>query len=452
MRQMILVGFLQAQNCSNFAASWRHPDSRTDFMSADFYRHIGRVLEAGKFQMAFFDDRLGMPEFQSGNFADAVANGIRCIKMDPMTCMMAMGMATEHLGLGVTYSTTYYEPFHVARAFSTLDHMSNGRAAWNIVTSLNSTEARNMGRDDVIEHDERYDQADEFMEVVLGHWDTWEDDALIVDKKTGRFADPKKVHRLGYKGKHFKSQGPFTVPRSSQGHPVLIQAGQSGRGKRFASEWGEMIFTYNVGLEASKKAYKDLKAQCAATGRDPDGMKIAALVHPIVAATKAEAEDKRAITEKLPLEIDSLMLLSEALNVDFGSKPMDEPFSDEELRSISGLHTIRDRVISVSGKKNPTVRDFITVSGRGRLHNPWVGGPKEVANMFEEHFTAPACDGFVISATCVPGTYEDFVTFIVPELQRRGLFHKDYAGKNLRENLGLERPAVGKWRNVRRGA
>ena len=419
MRQMLLVGFLQAQNCSNFAASWRHPESRTDFMTADFYRHIGRVLEAGKFHMAFFDDRLGMPEFQSGNFADAVANGIRCVKMDPMACMMAMGMATENLGLGVTYSTTYYEPFHVARVFSTLDQMSNGRAAWNIVTSLNNTEARNMGRDEVVEHDARYDQADEFMEVVLGHWDTWADDALIIDKATGRFADPSKVKRLGHVGKHFKSQGPFTVPRSSQGHPVLIQAGQSGRGKRFASEWGELIFTYNPGLEVSKKAYKDLKAQCAATGRDPDSMKIAALVHPIVAATRSEAEDKRALTEKLPLEIDSLMLLSEALNVDFGAKPMDEPFSDAELNSISGLHTIRDRVIAVSGKKNPTVRDFITASGRGQLHNPWVGGPKEVADLFEEHFTAPACDGFVISATCVPGTYEDFVQFVVPELQRR---------------------------------
>ncbi len=450
MRQMVLVGFLQAQNCSNFAASWRHPASRTDFMSADFYRHIGRVLEAGKFHMGFFDDRLSMPEFQSGNFGDAVANGIRCVKMDPMACMMAMGMATEHLGLGVTYSTTYYEPFHVARVFSTLDLMSSGRAAWNVVTSLNNNEARNMGRDEVIEHDERYDQADEFMAVVLGHWDTWEDDALIIDKKTGRFADPAKVHRLDHKGKHFKSQGPFTVPRSSQGQPVLIQAGQSGRGKRFASEWGELIFTYNTGLENSKKAYASLKAQCAATGRDPDHMKIAALVHPIVAATKSEAEDKRALTEKLPLEVDSLMLLSEAMNFDFGSKPIDEPFTDEELNSFSGLHTIRDRVLA-SGSKNPTVREFIEISGRGKLHNPWVGGPKEVADMFEQYFTAPACDGFVISATCVPGTYEDFVTFIVPELQRRGLFHKDYAGRNLRENLGLPRPDVGAWKHVRRG-
>ena len=180
-------------------------------------------------------------------------------------------------------------------------------------------------------------------------------------------------------------------------------------------------------------------------------MKICALVHPIVAATKAEAEDKRAITAKLPLEVDSLMLLSEALNFDFGSKSLDEPFSDDELRNISGLHTIRDRVVAGSGKKNPTVRDFIKVSGRGQLQNPWVGGPKEVADMFEQHFVERSCDGFVISATSVPGTYEDFVTFIVPELQRRGIFHKDYQGPTLRENVGLGRPAVGAWKSVKRG-
>ncbi len=230
MRQMALIGFLQAQNCSNFAASWRHPDSRTDFMSPDFYRHIGKVLEAGKFHLAFFDDRLGMPEFHGGRFTEAVENGIRCVKMDPVACMMAMGMATERLGLGSTYSTTYYEPFHVARMFATLDLMTNGRAAWNIVTSLNDTEAHNMGRESVIEHDARYDRADEFLEVVLGHWDTWADDALIVDKASGRFADGSKVHRLDHKGANFSSRGPFTVPRSNQGHPVLIQAGQSGRG------------------------------------------------------------------------------------------------------------------------------------------------------------------------------------------------------------------------------
>jgi FMN-dependent oxidoreductase (nitrilotriacetate monooxygenase family) len=452
MRQMVLVGFLQAQNCSNFSASWRHPDSRTDFMTADFYRHIGRTLEAGKFQLAFFDDRLSMPEFQSGNYQEAVANGVRCVKMDAMACMMAMGMATERLGLGVTYSTTYYEPFHVARAFGTLDQLSGGRAAWNIVTSLNDAEARNMGRDSMLEHDERYDRADEFLEVVLGHWDTWDDDALVIDKSSGLFAHPEKVKRIEHEGRYFKSRGPFTVPRSAQGHPVLIQAGQSGRGKRFAAEWGELIFVYNVGIEAGRKAYADLKSSCAAAGRDPDSMKLGALVYPIVAETRSEAEDKRALLESLPKEIDSLLLLTEALNFDFGSKPLDEPFTDAELQSFSGLHTIRDRVLSQSGGRNPTVREFIEISGRGKLQNPWVGSPEDVADKFEEYFTAPACDGFVIGATSVPGTYEDFVRLVVPELQRRGLFQKEYQGPTLRENLGLPRPEVGAWRGVRRGA
>ena len=454
MRQMALIGFLQAQNCSNFAASWRHPQSRTDFMSADFYRHIGRVLEAGKFQMAFFDDRLSMPEFQSGTYADAVANGIRCIKMDPMACMMAMGMATDRLGLGVTYSTTYYEPFHVARLFATMDLISDGRAAWNVVTSLNSAEARNMGRGDVVGHDERYDQADEFMGVVHGHWDTWADDALIVDRQSGRFADPAKVRRLDHVGEHYRSRGPFTVPRSAQGHPVIIQAGQSPRGKRFSAEWGEVIFVYNPGVEGAKRNYRQLKDMCAATGRDPDHMKIAALVTPIVAETRAEAEDKRALAETLPLEVDSLMLLSEALNFDFGSKPIDEPFTEAELASITGLHTVRDAVVAATGREGrlPTTRDFIRISGRGRVRDPWVGSGKDIADKLEELFTAPGCDAFVISATSLPGTYEEFVRFVVPELQRRKLFHLDYAGRTLRENLGLPRPDVGAWQRVRRGS
>jgi FMN-dependent oxidoreductase (nitrilotriacetate monooxygenase family) len=452
MRQMVLVGFLQAQNCSNFSASWRHPASRTDFMTADFYRHIGRTLEAGKFHLAFFDDRLSMPEFQSGNYQAAVENGVRCVKLDAMNCMMAMGMATERLGLGVTYSTTYFEPFHVARTFATLDHLTGGRAAWNIVTSLNDAEARNMGREALPEHDERYDRADEFVEVVLGHWDTWEDDALVIDKKSGLFAHPEKVRRIDHKGRFYSSRGPFTIPRSAQGHPVLIQAGQSGRGRRFATEWGELIFAYNVGVDQGRKSYQDYKAAAAATGRDPDGLKIATLVYPVVAETRAEAEDKRALLESLPKEVDSLLLLTEAMNFDFGSKPLDEPFTDAELKSISGLHTMRDKVVAAVKGRNPTPREFIEISGRGRLQNPWVGSAKDVADKFEEYFTAPACDGFVVGATSVPGTYEDFVRFVVPELQRRGLFQKEYRGHNLRENLGLPRPPIGAWRGVRRGA
>ena len=193
MRQMIMVGFLQAQNCTNLASSWRHPASRTDSWSPDFYRHIGRVLEEGKFHLGFFDDRLSMPDMYGRNHAHTVEHGIRCVKLDAVTVLTVMGMATERLGLGATYSTSYYEPFHVARVFATLDLMTHGRAAWNVVTSLNDGEAQNMGRDEAVAHDLRYDRADEFMEIVLGHWDAWEDDAIVQDKATRTcLQNPKK--------------------------------------------------------------------------------------------------------------------------------------------------------------------------------------------------------------------------------------------------------------------
>jgi FMN-dependent oxidoreductase (nitrilotriacetate monooxygenase family) len=448
MRQMILVGFLQAQNCTNLASSWRHPDSRTDSWSADYYRHIGRVLEAGKFHLGFFDDRLSMPDMYGRNHAHTVQYGIRCVKMDAVTVLTVMGMATERLGLGATYSTSYYEPFHVARVFATLDLMSNGRAAWNVVTSLNDGEAQNMGREETTAHDERYDRADEFMQIVLGHWDSWEDDAIVQDKATGLFAHPEKVHRLDYAGRYFRSRGPFTVPRSPQGRPVIIQAGQSGRGKRFGAQWGEVIFVVYPNIEAGRREYAAFKADVAACGRDPEHVKVTHLINTVAAATKSEAEDKWARIERLPLEIDALSLLSEALNFDFAKKGMDEPFTDAEMASMSGLQGIRDRVVAASGKKNPTVREFIHVSGRGRVHNPLVGGPTEIADRLEQWFVERACDGFVLSATHVPGSYEDFVRFVVPELQRRHLFRADYAGTTLRENLGIPIPPVGDWRGT----
>jgi len=447
MRQMILVGFLQAQNCTNLASSWRHPASRTDSWSPDYYRHIGRVLEDGKFHLSFFDDRLSMPDMYGRNHGHTVAHGIRCVKLDAVTVLTVMAMATERLGLGATYSTSYYEPFHVARVFATLDLMSHGRAAWNVVTSLNDGEAQNMGRDEVISHDLRYDRADEFMEIVLGHWDTWEDDAIVQDKATGLFARPDKVNRLDYQGRYFRSRGPFTVPRSAQGHPVIIQAGSSGRGKTFGARWGEIIFVVYPSIELGRRDYAAFKADVARFGRGPQHVKITHLVNTVAAATKAEAEDKWAAIEKLPLEIDALSLLSEALNFDFARKGMDEPFTDEELAEMSGLQGIRDRVVAV--KKNPTVRDFIRISGRGRVHNPIIGGPNEVADQLEQWFCAPACDGFVLSATHVPGAYEDFVRFVVPELQRRGLFRLNFAGTTLRENLGLPVSAIGAWRRTR---
>ena len=451
-RQMHMVGFLQAQNCTIFASSWRHPESRTDFLTADYFQEIARVLERGKFDLGFFDDRLSMPDRYGSDHVHTIEHGIRCVKMDPVVVLTMMGAVTSRLGLGSTASTTYFEPFHVARVFQTLDLMSNGRAAWNVVTSLNDGEAANMGHAGMMAHDARYDRADEFVEVVLRHWDSWEDDALIVDKATGRFGDGRKVHRLDFRGEFLSSRGPFTVPRSPQGRPVLIQAGASGRGKRFSARWAELVFVAYHDIEGGRKEYESFKAAVAAEGRNPDHVKVATLCTPICAATKAEAEDKAAVIERLPLEIDALSLLSEALNFDFASKGMDEPFSDEEMAGIQGLQAIRDRVVEATGKKNPTVRDFILGSGRGRPRMDMVGGPKEIADKMEAWFEGRACDGFVISAAVIPGGYTDFVQHVVPELQRRGLYRKEYAGPTLRDHLGLPRATLGDWRPSRAAA
>ncbi|MBS0531688.1 MAG: LLM class flavin-dependent oxidoreductase [Proteobacteria bacterium] len=451
-RQMVMVGFLQAQNCTNLPSSWRHPDSRDDSMSADYYQEIARILESGKFHMAFFDDRLAMPDRYGNDHAHTVEYGIRCVKMDPIVVLTTMGMVTTKLGLASTCSTTYYEPFDVARRFATLDLMSGGRAAWNVVTSVNDGEALNMGKDQHLEHDLRYDRADEFMEVVLGHWDSWEDGSLLIDKASGRFADPAKVKRLDHKGQFFKSRGPFTVPRSPQGHPVIVQAGASGRGQRFAGRWGEVIFTAARNLANAKQGYEAIKTEAAKAGRDPDHMFLCNLITPIAGATKAEAEDRMALIEKLPLEIDALSLLAEALNFDFAAKDIDEPLTTEELLGMQGMLGMRDGVLKLSGNPNPSARDFVKFSGRGQTQDAMVGGPKEIADRLEQMFVERGCDGFVIAATYVPGSYADFVKHVVPELQRRGLFQKDYAGNTLRENLGLPRPPAGAWRTSAQAA
>jgi|SoiMethySBSTD1v2_1073268.scaffolds.fasta_scaffold102929_3 FMN-dependent oxidoreductase (nitrilotriacetate monooxygenase family) len=447
-RQMVMVAFLQAQNCSNYPASWRHAETAQDFLTAEYYQRIARTLEAGRFHLAFFDDRLAMPDRYGNDYAEAVRHGIRVVKMDLIPLLTAMGLATHHLGVGGTYSTTYYEPFHVARVFATLDHMVGGRAAWNVVTSLNDSEAANFGRLSHPEHDTRYDRADEFMEVVLGHWDTWDDDAIVLDRERGVFADPAKVHRLSHDGPWLRTRGPFTVPRTPQGHPVIIQAGQSGRGQRFAARWGELIFAIFPSLEFAQRGYRSLKAEVAGLGRDPNQVKITPAVYCVVGETKTMAEDKLAYIEGLAHPLDSVVLLSEVLNFDFASRGIDEPFSDADMASLTGLQALRDRVVRMTGKANPTTRDFIEFSRRGTVRELPVlaGTPNDVADGLEEWFVGEGCDGFVLAATHMPGAYEDFTRLVVPELQRRGLFQREYAGTTLRENLGLPRPARGAWR------
>ena len=441
-RQMKLIAFLQAQNCSNYVGSWRNQNSASDFLSPEYFRRIARTLEDARFDMAFFDDRLAMPEIYGRNADLAVRHGIRAVKMDPTVALMVMAMATTHLGLGATYSTTYYEPFHVARLFASLDQMTGGRVAWNIVTSLNDAEAANFGQTAHLGHDERYDRADEFLEIVKQLWTAWEPDAMLVDKSSGQFADPAKVHRTTYQGDFFDVNGTFTVPRSAQGHPVLLQAGQSGRGLNFAGRWAEVVFAAFPNMEIGRLKYQAIKQAVADAGRDPGSVTVAPAVSVTVAETAELAAEKVRLLRLTARPEDGLALLCEALNVDFSDRPLDEPFSDVELANMS-WQGLRDKVVTLSGKTNPTVSDFVSYSGRGTVDEgpSFVGTPTQVADQMENWFGSCA-DGFVLAAGSVPGSYEDFARLVVPELQRRGLVKREYAGATLRENLGLALPAA----------
>lgn len=440
-RRMALIAFLQAQNCSNYVGSWRHPSSATDFLSASYFTRIARTLEDATFDMAFFDDRLAMPDIYGRSHELAVRHGIRSVKMDPTPVLMAMAMATTHLGLGATYSTTYYEPFHVARLFATLDLMTGGRVAWNVVTSMNDSEAANFGRSGHLEHDLRYDRADEFLEIVRRMWTSWDADALVLDKRHGEFADPDKVRRTSFSGKFFDVNGTFTVPRSRQGHPVLLQAGSSGRGRAFAGRWADVVFTAYASREAGEQQYRAVKQAVADAGRDPEQVVVAPAVGVITGETPEIVRRTYELTDALARSEDSLALLCEVLNVDLSTRPYDEPFTDAELAAMS-WHGLRDRVVQLSGTANPSVRDFVQYSGRGSLPkggSTLVGTPVEIADQLERWFGS-CCDGFVVSASAVPGTYEDFARLVVPELRRRGLVKDAYTGATLRDNLGLPAP------------
>lgn len=440
--QMKMIAFLQAQNCSNYAGSWRHPESATDVLSPDFYQRIARVLEDGKFHLAFFDDRLAMPDLYTGDFKAAVEKGIRAVKLDLIPILAVMGMATRRLGLGGTYSTTYYHPYHVARTFATLDLMIGGRSAWNVVTSVNDSEAQNFGLEEHLEHDVRYDRAEEFIDVVTRLWRSWDDDAIIADKKANRYADPDKVSALHHRGEWFKCKGPLTVPRSRQGEPVIIQAGQSGKGQAFAAKWAELVFVLYRDLTSAVKQYAAFKDLVVKAGRSASDVSVAPAIFTIVGATREEALQKKATIEAQARPEDALTLLSEVFNFDFASRAYDEPLSTAEMAGLA-LPVWREHVVRRSGTETPCPRDFVVHTQRGTIHElpVFCGSPEDVADGLEEWFHAGACDGFVLAATHTPGAYEDFARMVVPELQRRGSFQMDYAGDTLRENLA-NRPSA----------
>jgi FMN-dependent oxidoreductase (nitrilotriacetate monooxygenase family) len=441
-RQMTLVGFMQAGNVTVYSGSWRYPSADLSFLSMDYYQRIARTLEQGKFDCVFFDDRLAMPGIYHDSVADAVRRGARPIKLDLTAVLGGIIGATSRIGVGATYSTTYYEPFHIARTFATLDHLSGGRAAWNIVTSVNDSEGQNFGQETHIPHDERYDRAHEFLEATTALWDSWEDDALIMDQENGEFADPAKVHEVNHKGKWFKVRGPLTVPRTPQGRPTLLQAGSSGKGREFAAKWADLVFTADPGLPVAQKHYSDQKQQIADAGRNPDDVKILPMAYAVVGETQAIAEEKeRLFLDAYVHPVASLALLSEVMNYDFGKHDLDDPVTDEIYAASSGIRGLAEGVKRHLGRDDLTVRD-LAAHRATLLQGPrFVGTPDKIADQMQEWFETRGCDGFVLAATHLPGAFEEFVRMVVPVLQERGLFRKDYEGPTLRDHLGIARPA-----------
>ena len=438
---MTLVGFMQAGNATVYAGSWRHPATEHGFLTASYYQKLGRTLEEGCFDVMFFDDRLAMPGIYGGSVAEAVRTGARPVKLDLSVVLGVIAGVTRHIGLGATYSTTYYAPFHVARTFATLDHLSGGRAAWNVVTSVNDSEAQNYGVTEHLAHDARYDRADEFLEATTGLWDTWEDDALVLDRAGGVFADPAKVHELDYEGEWFSTRGPLTVPRGPQGRPVLLQAGSSGRGREFAARWAELIFSGDPDIDIARSHYKDQKEKIAEHGRDPHAVKMCPMVYTVVGESRAQAEEREQVfLNDLVDPMASLTLLSELTNHDFSGMELDTPITDELIDSVSGIRGLLQNLRTHIGGETVTLGDLAGHRATLLQGPRFVGTGPDIADQMEEWFGGGACDGFVIAATHTPGAYEDVVRLVVPELQRRGLFRDRYTGTTLRENLGLGRP------------
>jgi len=418
-------------------AAWRHPDVPADgTLSFEHYRRSALAAERGKCDLVFFADGIGIRErdIPRGSLA---RSGYEIVELEPMTLLPALAVVTERIGLVTTASTTYNEPFHIARKFATLDLISHGRAGWNVVTSWSEAEARNFNREQHVDYDTRYLRAAEFVEVVKGLWDSWEEDAFPFDKQSGRFLDPAKMHVLDHKGAFFSVRGPLNVGPLPQGHPIIVQAGASEQGRELAAATADIIYAVHPSQAGAQSFYADLKQRLGKYGRAADDLKILPALRPVVGKTTSEARAKFDQLQELLEPLVGLARLNQTFG-DLSGYPLDGPvpldkLGPAELRSIS--QQLLDRV----RRQNPSIRElYQEVAGMGGFC--LIGTPSDIADVMQAWFENDACDGFNITPTHLPGGCEDFVEMITPELQRRGLFRREYQGRTLRENLGLMRP------------
>jgi len=431
-RQLRLGAFMRP--ASIHTGAWRYPGAYPD---ANFnFAHLKRFaqrLEAAKFDAFFMADHMAVLNMPM----DALKRSHTATSFEPFTLLSALSQATEHIGLVATGSTTFDAPYHIARRFASLDHISGGRAGWNIVTTSNPDAALNFGMDDHMEHGERYRRAREFYDVVTGLWDSWADDAFIRDTESGIFFDPDKLHVLAHKGKYLSVRGPLNIARPVQGWPVIVQAGASDAGRQLAAETAEAVFTAQSNLAAGREFYADVKKRMEKAGRAPDHMKILPACFVVVGDTLDEARAKRARLDSLVNYANAIASLSIALGHDASKFDPDGPLPEipESNASKSG----RQRAIDLAAREKLTVRELAQRLG-GYSGLAMVGTPETIADEMQEWLETNGSDGFTVMFPYLPGGLDDFVDRVVPELQRRGIFRRDYEGKTLRENLGLPRP------------
>jgi len=411
-------------------SGWRLPEAKTGALDFQFFRQIAETAERGKFDMFFLADALNAITTQHPSYI---------VRFEPLTLLSALTGVTSRIGLAATAITTYTEPYNLARYFASLDHLSGGRAAWNVVTGAFPEAAENFGRTPHPDHSARYAMADEFVKVAKGLWDSWEDGALVADKKTGRYLDTSKLHVLDHDGEYYRVKGPLNSARSPQGHPVIIQAGASDTGRDFAARVAEVIFAVQQDLETAKAFREDLRARAKSFGRDPNSIKIMPGVAPIVADTEEEA---RAQIEKLGQFVDpvtALRVLSERVGHDLTAYPLDGPLPDFPPSGIMQGHAVN--LTRMAKQYNMTIRQLRDYASAAQGHRLIWGTPERIADQLQEWFDAGAADGFVIMPVWFPGAFNAFVDRVVPILQKRNLFRTDYEATTLRGHLGLERPA-----------
>ena len=434
-RQLHLNLFIHGRG--HHEASWRHPESSPlPLTDIRYYQDLAQRAETALFDSVFLADQLAL-----GDDASQAAR----TWLEPVTVLAAIAVVTRRIGLIATCSTTYTEPFNLARQFGSLDHISSGRVGWNIVTSWLATAAANYGSAGQVSHADRYARGEEFMTVVKALWDSWAEDAVIDDRKRGRYAKPDRIRPINHSGRYYQVAGPLNLPRSPQGRPVFVQAGSSDTGRRFAARHAEAVFTAHLEKKTAQEFYADLKALTAAEGRSPEQVLILPGLSPMIAATEAEAQRlTRDLNELSDPEVGRKRLSGRFGGHDFSHLPLDRPLTPEDFPPPSSVEAARSRtevILSLVRRESPTLRQLLGTLAGARGHFTFAGTPEQVADLIEDWFSNGAADGFNIMPPLLPSMLDVFSAEVVPLLQRRGLFRTAYAGTTLREHYGLPWPA-----------